>query len=120
MVMIELFSVSEVPENSRKVIEVGGYTVLIIHTQGQFFGVDNKCPHMRLPLQKGKVSDDGAIVCPFHRSVFDLASGDVKEWAPWPPVVSKALGSLAREKALPVFQIEVRDGMLWISSEPKA
>ncbi|HQN05551.1 MAG TPA: Rieske (2Fe-2S) protein [Anaerolineaceae bacterium] len=118
--MIELFPVGDVPENSRKVIKVGGYTVLIIHTQSQFFAVDNKCPHMRLPLQKGKISEDGEITCPFHRSVFDLASGNVKEWALWPPVVSKALGSLAREKALPVFETEVRDSMLWISSEPKA
>lgn len=119
MPMIELFPVSEIPENSRKVIDIGEYTVLIIHEHGKFFAVDNKCPHMKLPLQKGKISDDGAIVCPFHRSAFDLEKGDVKDWSPWPPLVGKALGALAREKALPVFETEVKDGKLWVSSEPK-
>ena len=120
MTMIQLFPVSEVPENARKVVDVGPYKVLVIHTHGQFFAVDNRCPHMGLPLKGGKITDDCAIVCPIHRSAFDLASGDVKDWAPWPPLVGKALGALAREKALPVFVTEVRDGELWVSSEPRA
>lgn len=120
MAMVKLFSVTDVPENTRKVVDVGGQPVLIIHTQGKFFAVSNRCPHLRLPLQNGKVTEDGGIVCPFHHSAFDLQSGDVKEWSPWPPLVGKALGSLAREKALPVFEVEVRDQFLWVSDQPKA
>lgn len=119
MSMVKLFPVADIPENARKVVEVGVFKVLVIHTQGQFFAVDNRCPHMGLPLKGGKI-EDGAVVCPFHHSAFDLASGDVKAWSPWPPLVGKALGSLAREKALPVFRTEIKDGDLWVSDTPEA
>lgn len=118
MHMIRVLPVENVPENARKVVEVGEYRVLIIHSGGKFFAVSNHCPHMSLPLKNGKISDDGAIVCPFHHSAFDLENGDVKDWSPWPPVVGRALGTLAREKALPVFATEVKDGWLWIEHKP--
>ena len=116
--MIKLMPVNEIPEDSRKVFDVGEHKVLIIHTMGEFFAVDNHCPHMRLPLVKGKLTEDHAIICPFHHSAFDLSSGDVKEWTPWPPLVGKALGAIAREKALPVFRTEVREGYLWVETDP--
>ena len=119
MHMIRVLPVEDVPENARKVVEVGEYRVLIIHSGGKFFAVSNHCPHMSLPLKNGKISVDGAIVCPFHHSAFDLENGDVKDWSPWPPVVGRALGTLAREKALPVFATEVKDGWLWVASNPK-
>lgn len=118
MPLTKVLSIIEVPENARKVVDVGEYKVLVIHTGGKFFAVDNHCPHMKLPLKNGKLTDDHALVCPFHRSAFDLASGDVKEWSPWPPVFSKALGSIAREKALPVFETLEKDGWLWIADKP--
>ncbi len=119
MTMHKLFPVSEVPENSRKVIEIGPYKMLILHTKGKFFAVDSHCPHMNLPMNNAKVTDNCAIVCPFHHSAFDLENGDVKEWSPWPPLLGKALGALAREKALPVFATEIRAGVLWVSDQPK-
>jgi len=94
MSMLKLFPVTEVPENARKLVDVGDHKVLVIHAKGKFYAVDNHCPHMNLPMQSGKITDDCAIVCPFHRSAFDLESGDVKEWSPWPPLVGKALGAL--------------------------
>jgi hypothetical protein len=34
-------------------------------------------------------------------------------------MVGKALGALAREKALPVFETMEKDGWLWIADKPK-
>lgn len=119
MSKIKVLPVADVPENARNVVDVGERKVLVIHSGGKFFAVDNQCPHMKLPLKNGKVTDDGAIVCSFHHSAFDLETGDVKEWSPWPPVVGKALGALAREKALPIFDTEIIDGWLWIEDTPR-
>lgn len=118
MPLVKVFPVNEVPQESRRVIEVGQYKILVIHIDGKFFAVENRCPHLNLPLKNGKLTEDHGIVCPFHRSAFDLETGDVKEWSPWPPVVGKALASLAREKALPVFKTQELDGWLWISDQP--
>lgn len=118
MPLTRVFPVDEVPENTRRVVDVGEYKVLVIHTGGKFFAVNNQCPHMKFPLKNGKLTEDHAIVCPFHRSAFDLESGDVKEWSPWPPVMSKMLGAIAREKALPVFETLEKDGWLWIADKP--
>lgn len=118
MPLTKVLPVGEVPENARKVVEVGDYKVLVIHTDGRFIAVDNRCPYMYLPLKNGKL-EDHAIVCPFHHSAFDLETGNVKEWSPWPPVVGKALGAIAREKALPVFEIMEKDGWLWIADKPE-
>ena len=118
MPLFKVLEVADVPEDARKVVEVGEQKVLVIYSGGKFFAVDNHCPHMKLPLKNGKLTDDGGITCPFHHSAFDLETGDVKEWSPWPPLVGKVLGSLAREKALPVFETEVKDGWLWISDTP--
>lgn len=119
MVMVKVIEIAEVPTDSRKVVDVGEYKVLVIHTGDKYFAVENRCPHMHFPLKNGKVTEDHGIVCPFHHSAFDLESGDVKTWSPWPPVVGKALGALAREKALPVFETMEKDGWLWISDKPK-
>lgn len=119
MPLTKVLPVNDVPEDVRKVVDVGEYKVLVIHTGGKFFAVENRCPHMHLPLKNGRVSDDHAITCPFHRSAFDLESGDVKEWSPWPPLVGKALGAIAREKALPVFETLEKDGWLLIADTPK-
>jgi nitrite reductase/ring-hydroxylating ferredoxin subunit len=104
---------SELPEGSRQVVQLHEHSVLLIHQQGRIYAIASACPHMRLPLKGGKVSD-GTIVCPWHHSAFGLGTGDVQEWSPWPPAVGKLLGKLSRERALPVFPTKVEDGRIWV------
>ncbi len=111
---IKVLSQDELPPNERKVVKVDQHTILLLHHNNQIYAVENSCPHLRLPLQKGKVTDDGAIVCPFHRSAFDLSSGNVKEWSPWPPGIGKVLGMVSTEKVLPVFPTRVEEGSIWV------
>jgi nitrite reductase/ring-hydroxylating ferredoxin subunit len=98
----------------REVVKVGNRVILLINQDGQLYAVDNICPHMKFPLKKGKVTEDGAIVCPFHRSVFDLKSGAVKQWCPWPPAIGSVLGKVVKEKTLPVFPTRIDEGSIWV------
>ena len=41
---------------------------------GEVFAVDNRCPHMGFPLEKGTVRD-GILTCHWHQARFDLRSG---------------------------------------------
>ena len=100
--------------DSREVVKVGNRNILLLNHQGRLYAVDNICPHLKLSLKKGKITEDGAIVCPFHRSAFDLTTGEVKTWTPWPPVVGNVLGMISEEKPLPVFPVKVEEGSIWI------
>jgi nitrite reductase (NADH) small subunit len=54
--------------------EVGGRRVLVVNLDGTLHAVSNVCPHVSLPLGGGFVSGN-TIVCPFHGSAFELATG---------------------------------------------
>lgn len=108
---------NELQPGDRRVVRVGKRQVLLLHHQGEIFAVDNACPHLGFPLQMGRVDDECALHCPWHRSAFDLRTGDVKTWSPWPPGVGRVLGSLSREKTLPVYPVRVEDGSIWIGME---
>jgi nitrite reductase/ring-hydroxylating ferredoxin subunit len=99
---------------TRQVVKVGKRNILLLNEEGKLYAVDNVCPHAKLPLKKGKITPDGSIVCPWHRSAFDLCSGEVKDWIPWPPVVGKAMGLIAKPKPLPIFPVRIEEGSIWV------
>ena len=114
---IKVLSQDELPLNERKVVKVEQRAILLLHHNNQIYAVENSCPHMKLPMKKGKITDDGAIVCPFHHSAFDLATGNVKEWSTFPPGIGKLMGMISKEKALSVFPTRLEEGSIWVSVE---
>jgi nitrite reductase/ring-hydroxylating ferredoxin subunit len=114
---VKVLPQDELDEGERCVVKIGERSILLIHHQGQIHAMESACPHMRLPLKGGKLTEDDAIVCPWHHSAFDLRTGDVKDWSPWPPGVGRVLGAISREKALPVFPTKVEEGSVWVGLE---
>tara|TARA_B100000674_G_scaffold47818_2_gene33012 strand:- start:193 stop:1539 length:1347 start_codon:yes stop_codon:yes gene_type:complete len=56
-------------------------TILIIKVGDEFFGVDEKCPHMNLSMKGGGINaEDGTINCAWHNTTFCYKTGDVKTW----------------------------------------
>jgi nitrite reductase/ring-hydroxylating ferredoxin subunit len=117
MEWVKVLADGQLGEGTRQVVKVGKRSILLLRQNGKLHAVDNICPHLKAPLKRGKLTDDGAIVCPFHRSVFDLDSGAVRAWCTFPPVVNKALGAISKEKPLPVFQTRVDEGSIWVGVE---
>jgi nitrite reductase/ring-hydroxylating ferredoxin subunit len=39
--------------------------VLLVHEDGHVFALDNRCPHMGFPLERGTV-EDGILTCHWH------------------------------------------------------
>jgi len=71
---------------------------------GKVFAAANVCPHIGTPLDQGTV-ENGAIVCPLHRSAFDLRSGKlVGPWCPAPPLIGPLTGKLKSSRNLQTFQ----------------
>ena len=50
-----------------------GTPSLFFHHDGEVHAVDNRCPHMGLPLDRGSVKDD-ILTCHWHHARFDLSS----------------------------------------------
>merc|ERR1711881_393653 len=81
-----------------------GQDVLIATSGNSVFAAANVCPHIGTPLDQGTV-EDGAIVCPLHRSAFDLKSGKlVGPWCPAPPLIGPLTGKLKSPRSLTTFQ----------------
>lgn len=55
-------------------VQLSGHTVALFEHAGKVYGVDNRCPHMGFPLDKGTVQD-GILTCYWHYARFDLATG---------------------------------------------
>ncbi len=47
---------------------------MIFHDHGKIFAVDNRCPHMGFPLDRGTFKDC-ILTCHWHHARFDLNTG---------------------------------------------
>ena len=54
-------------------------SILVAKVGNQYCAIANKCPHLGLPLAKGKF-ENGVITCPFHGSKFEICTGKNTEW----------------------------------------
>lgn len=58
----------------RTVIVGGGKELAVFLYKGDFFVLDNVCPHRGGPLGEGHL-EDGEVVCPWHAWAFEVGSG---------------------------------------------
>jgi nitrite reductase/ring-hydroxylating ferredoxin subunit len=87
----------ELRDKGRLVVHGRHRPVLLVHADGQVFALDNRCPHMGFPLERGSV-EDGILTCHWHHARFELASGCTFDlWAddvPTCPVEIRAGGEI--------------------------
>lgn len=101
-------------QKQRQVVSVDNHKILLIWHQDQIYAVQSQCPHLKLPLTKGKINEDNQLVCPFHKSAFDLCTGEVKCWSPWPPLVGGLLGAISSEKNLVVYPVKIEENRIFV------
>jgi len=71
---IKVAHAADFETTDRKLISAGDRPVLLLRHADGFYAVDNRCPHMGFPLDKGSVKDC-ILTCHWHHARFDLASG---------------------------------------------
>ena len=64
----------EVRHTGRLAVQLDGHAVALFASNGRVYAVDNRCPHMGFPLDRGTVAD-GILTCHWHHARFDLAGG---------------------------------------------
>jgi nitrite reductase/ring-hydroxylating ferredoxin subunit len=62
------------PEGASVRVVAGGKPVAVFRVGGALYAIDALCPHVRGPLDQGKV-EGTQVTCPWHSSVFDVRDG---------------------------------------------
>ncbi len=100
---IKVAQAGDFETTDRKVVSAGDRPVLLLRHNGGFYAVDNRCPHMGFPLDKGSVKDC-ILTCHWHDARFDLQSGGtVDQFA----------------DDVRAYPVELRDGTVWIDIAPR-
>src|SRR6202158_1072711 len=74
-------SLSQPPEGTSMTVSVDGQVISLFHPGEEIFAIDNRCPHMGFPLDRGTVKDC-ILTCHWHHARFDLHSGGAfDQWA---------------------------------------
>jgi len=68
-------AVNDVSPESPEVVEVDGQFVAVFESDGEYYALDNACPHQGGPLGQGKVEDE-CVYCPWHGWQFDVETGE--------------------------------------------
>jgi nitrite reductase/ring-hydroxylating ferredoxin subunit len=98
------------PNTLNPTFAAGQDILVAVDKSGTVYATANVCPHIGTPLDQGTV-EDGAIVCPLHRSAFDLRSGKlVGPWCPAPPLIGPLTGKLKSPRELKTFQVRTSGG----------
>ena len=71
----QVASLADLPVGKTLCVEVSGREVLLCHTSGGVFAVDNICSHADARLCEGKLKGQ-KIICPLHGAAFDVRDGN--------------------------------------------
>lgn len=104
---------SEIPQGKGRMVQAGDEKVLVFHLSDGFYATQARCTHLFRSLENGKVLDDKCIQCPLHRAQFDIRSGEVVQWANFPPGV-QLLNAVRKEKALATYPVEEEGDALFV------
>ena len=104
----------ELPVGQMKAVRLEGTGVLVYHLEDGFYATQANCTHTFAPLAMGKILDGCKVQCPLHRARFDIRTGEVVDWANFPPGI-QVLNVVRGEKKLKTYKVSVKDGDVRVS-----
>jgi nitrite reductase/ring-hydroxylating ferredoxin subunit len=69
-------STTEISPGEAKLVVVKGKEIALFNVNGEFYALDNLCPHEEGPLAEGEV-EGYEVTCPWHGAKFDIRTGEV-------------------------------------------
>ena len=94
----------ELPEGRVTTVQAGVRTCALVHFDGRFAALDNRCPHQGGPLGEGSI-ENGLLRCPWHGYDYD-------------PLTGTSPGAF--DDTATCFPLEIRDGEVFVGVEPPA
>lgn len=98
---------AELPEGERKIVKDGYSSIGVFNIKGEFFAIENVCPHAGAPLCRGEILSEqdvkefnyggpelaGCVIrCPYHGWEFNIKSGQ---------------GMYVKDAQVPTYKVEV-------------
>ncbi len=123
MERIRIGTVSDFSDGRLHPVRAGGTSLIVGIADDQLCAARDRCPHLGFPLAKGPGGlryTGGEVVCPWHNSRFDLATGENRDWAPGfagreMPHWSRRLIALGRKPtALSTYTVTVEGGEVYV------
>ncbi|GAB4579338.1 MAG: nitrite reductase small subunit NirD [Anaerolineales bacterium] len=112
MTRYEVTKATDITPGTMKAFSLGKTRVLIINLGGEFFAVDELCPHLSVPLSRGKLEGE-CLTCVGHGSQFNLKDGSVTRWLGRKPgLISRFLDGKA--SVLPTYKVKVEGDTLYV------
>lgn len=97
---VRIAKTQDVPKNSMKLFPVEDiYEILVVNVDGEFYAVENQCPHMGYSLYLGTL-EGKTLTCGFHQAKFDVTTG-------------KPLGEVTHNP-LQTFKVKIEDSWILI------
>lgn len=94
-------TLDELKAEGHRVVRGGRSPILVIWRDGEVYALDNRCPHLGFPLDRGSI-EDGILTCHWHHARFDVTSGCTFDlWA----------------DDVPPGRVEIRDQEVWVAPE---
>ena len=116
-------------EGERQILYGKNGPILVTRVAGSYYAVDATCPHLNLPMKKGKITvEEGRVVltCSFHNSCFEMKTGKCKKWVTGAlgrqnDLISEIMSSVGSEKKdiKAYLVIEEEDGSLTVYETPQ-
>lgn len=97
-------------------VGVGPYVVG--NRNGEYFALSRRCRHFGADLANGSLDENGCLVCPWHRSAYDVSTGRMVRGPQGAfakvPGLDGFYRALTRMLPLRRGQVEERDGQLFV------
>ena len=87
MEKVKVLKLSEIVENTSKLVEVGDKKIAVFNVGGKIYAIDDTCSHAEASLSEGEVFDC-LVECPLHGAEFDLKTGEATTLPATKPVIT--------------------------------
>lgn len=96
-------TLEDLREKGQLLTKVGVQPVVVFWHEDRAWAIDDRCPHLGLPLHRGTV-ESGMVVCRWHHARFDLSSGCTLD--PWADDAC-------------AYDVDIRDQDVYVVSRPQ-
>ncbi|MBP9591162.1 MAG: Rieske 2Fe-2S domain-containing protein [Steroidobacteraceae bacterium] len=114
MAMHTVCRTEDIGKGRMKAFTAGGEKIVVYHLEDGFYATQANCTHVFAPLARGRILDDCKVQCPFHHARFDIRTGEVVDWANFPPGI-QLLNVVRGEKALRTYKVTVSRGQVRVT-----